>query len=625
MSHIIHGPDDTTTLPAAAGEEEAVDSTLRIKAILRASQVFSMLDDVVLDDLVQSLEIQHVRGGSNLFREGDPSEFMIFVLSGRLRVWRRSPNGEMLLYNEICPGDSVGETGLILQQKRTADVSAVRDTTIAVLNRPSFEALLRRQPIALNRVFAQAIFNHLRHTPQAMERKVAQTFAVIPLHPGAGAGDVAAGLAKAFAKQARARHLSCSMLREVTHDRNDSNAASEMLNQLERQVDFLIYEAEAVGSALTQHAFRQADQLIFVASPGEGTSVHEVESLLGKEPGFSMKRQHLVLLHPASAADPVDCEPWLQGRTLERVYPLRRGSDADFAHLARFLTGNAVGVVLGGGGARGFAHIGVLRALHEFNIPVDLLGGNSMGALIGAQYACGVPLDEILNRTKQFALGGERPTLPLVSLLAGRRIERDLERMFEGVKMTALWRPYFAAACNLTRGCTTVQERGPLWRAVLASNSPAGLLPPVVHEGQLLVDGAILDNVPVDAMRMRLGTPLEKRRGNGTIIAIDVDVRDEMGVDPALPRLSARHSLKRYFSPAAPSVPGIGDILYRASHIGSLHQRDRTMALADHYLEPPVSGFTLMDYKRAEEIADTGYRYAREKIEQWDRTITSLR
>jgi NTE family protein/lysophospholipid hydrolase len=156
----------------------------------------------------------------------------------------------------------------------------------------------------------------------------------------------------------------------------------------------------------------------------------------------------------------------------------------------------------------------------------------------------------------------------------------------------------------------------------LASNSPAGLLPPVLHDGQLLVDGAILDNVPVEAMRTRLGTPLEKRRGNGTVIAIDVDVRDELKVDARVRRLSATGFLKSRLR-GGTRFPGIGEILYGASHIGSLNQRSRTMALADFYLEPPVSGFRLMDYRRAAEIADIGYRYTMERIEQWD--VTSLR
>ncbi|OYU42194.1 MAG: cyclic nucleotide-binding protein, partial [Burkholderiales bacterium PBB4] len=240
---------------------------------------------------------------------------------------------------------------------------------------------------------------------------------------------------------------------------------------------------------------------------------------------------HLVVLHSALVTRPSDKSAWRTDKSFERIYPVRSKNKGDFDRLARFLTGTAVGVVLGGGGARGFAHIGVLRALAKSGIAVDLVGGNSMGALIGAQYACVTPLEQIVVNTQEFAAGGERPTLPLISLVSGKRVLRDLKKMFGDTQVDGLWIPFFAAACNLTKGCTTVQDSGPLWRAVLASNSPAGLFPPVLLNGDMLVDGAILENVPVDAMRMRLGTPLERRRGNGTIIAIDVDVREAMGVD----------------------------------------------------------------------------------------------
>jgi predicted acylesterase/phospholipase RssA len=125
---------------------------------------------------------------------------------------------------------------------------------------------------------------------------------------------------------------------------------------------------------------------------------------------------------------------------------------------------------------------------------------------------------------------------------------------------------------------------------VLASNSPAGLFPPVVHEGNLLVDGAILENVPVDAMRMRLGTPLEKRRGNGTIIAIDVDVREEMGVDPALTRLSVRHTSRASSAPGT-RRPASPTSCTAPATSAALNQRANTVAQADHYLEPPVANF----------------------------------
>jgi predicted acylesterase/phospholipase RssA len=338
-----------------------------------------------------------------------------------------------------------------------------------------------------------------------------------------------------------------------------------------------------------------------------------------QEPGFAMKRRHMVVLYDDNTVRPGASSSWRIGRDVERVYPVRVNSGADHDRLARFLTGTATGIVLGGGGARGFAHLGVLRAIESSGRAIDLIGGNSMGALIGAQYACDVPLDEIRERTQRFALGGERPTVPVISLMAGKRVQRDLKIMFGDIQVDALWRPYFAAACNLTKGCTTVQESGPLWRAVLASNSPAGLFPPVLYEGDLLVDGAILDNVPVGSMRQRLGIAAEKQRGNGTVIAVDVDVQVDMGVSPDLSRLSMWSTLRGKFGAKENRSPGIGDILYRAGHIGGLNQRAQTIAQADHYLAPPVGGFSMMSYRSSADIVEVGYRYAMEKIEGWSR------
>ena len=595
----------------------------RVLQVLRDSRVFGALDEVLLGDLADVLELQEIAGGSMVVEEGATADSMFFVVAGRLRVSRRMRDGSVLLYNEIRTGESVGEVGLILRQPRTADVTAVRDSTLAVLHRAPFEALLTRHALALNRVFSQAIFDHLRHTTQPVTRHQAQSFVVIPLDAGADAAEVALGLVEAFAMEGRTHHLQPGLERERAAAGGSGDVGKDRFDELEEQYDFLVYEADAgsdaISAAWTRRAFRQADQVIFVAAAGAPMERGTLERQLVAEPGFAMKRKHLVVSYPEIALRPEPTAAWRQGREVERIYPVRTRHTGDYARLSRFLRGRAVGVVLGGGGARGFAHLGVLRALAEAGIAVDLVGGNSMGALIGAQYACGMALDAIRDQTRHFAMGGERLTLPLISLVSGRRVQRDLQAMFGDTQVDGLWRPFFAAACNLTKGGTTVQETGPLWRAVLASNSPAGLFPPVVHEGSLLVDGAILENVPVDAMRMRLGTPLEKRRGNGTIIAIDVDVREEMGVDPALTRLSVRDTLKGFFGKQANPTPGIADILYRAGHIGGLNQRANTVAQSDHYLEPPVANFSLMAYKRADEIIEVGYRHAMEAIAQWNR------
>ncbi len=601
----------------------------RIHQALRASAVFGALGDEPLADLVDAMEWREVLGGASVFSEGDPSDSAVFVISGGLRVSRRDRDGQVLLYNQVYPGQCIGEINMILQQPRAQDVTAVRDSTLALLRRDAYEALLVRYPLAVSGVFLKAVYDRLRFDSKVKDKGLAQTFAVVPLHEGVDVHALTGALVQALAKSGAAANERVGHL-WVRPDTQQILLGGEPLTDpesvgaLQYTHEVMVFEAEARASDWTRYALRQADQVIFVAAAGSPSGLSAIERELMQEPGYQLKRHHLVLMHPSSSGQPELPTPWLKARSVERIYPLRTGSVTDSEHLARFLTGRAVGVVLGGGGARGFAHLGVLKALAEANIPTDLIGGNSMGALIGAQVACGDSLEQILAQTVRFASGGERLTMPLVSLVSGRRVERDLKRMFGERLIEELWRPFFAAACNLSRGSTTVQDQGLLWRAVLASNSPAGLFPPVLYNGELLVDGAILENVPVQPMRMRLGAPLERRHGNGSVIAIDVDVRTNLRADVGLARLTPLSTLKRHLRSGAPASPGIAEILYSAGHIGGASRRGQTMAQANYYLEPPVAEFPLMAYERAAEIADAGYRYAIEKISQWDRSNLPL-
>ncbi|MCV2353901.1 patatin-like phospholipase family protein [Paucibacter sp. B2R-40] len=597
-------------------------SHARVIEVLRSSAVFGSLHMEIIEALADAMTLSSVRGGDTVIHEGAESDGIIFVIHGGLRVSRQAADGHLLLYNQIQPGQSIGELGMILGQTRAQDVTAVRDSRLAVLSREAYEHLLQRFPLELSQVFLRAVYDRMRNAPDPADQHLAQTFILLPLQcPAQGqAGRTATlgqDMTQAFAKHGRVAHLRADTDGSKLQC-NGKAVAHEALPQIEAEHEFILYESSGEDCAWTRYSFRQADQVILVANADANPGISSIELALCQEPGFQLKRRHLVLQHPPGCLEAAPPAPWLLGRDVERIYPLRHDQLDDSARLVRFLTGSAVGVVLGGGGARGFAHLGVLRALEECGMPVDLIGGNSMGALIGAQYALGHDLADILQRTQAFACGGERLTLPLVSLVGGRRVERDLKRMFGERQIEQLWRPYFAAACNLSLGHTQVLETGPIWKAVLASNSPAGLFPPVLHQGALLVDGAILENVPVQPMRMRLGTKLERRRGNGMIIAIDVDVRANLRADQGLTRLSVWSTLKSKLFAHAPASPGIADILYSAGHVGGMNQRLRTISQADHYLEPPVGEFALMAYGRGADIAEIGYRHAMEKIGQWD-------
>jgi predicted acylesterase/phospholipase RssA/CRP-like cAMP-binding protein len=595
----------------------------RFIAVLREDRIFGELPTPLLERLAARMQLRQVPGGSAVYAEGDPSDSFVFVISGALRCWRRGAGGELLLYNELHPGQSVGELSMIMEQRRAQHVTALRDATIAVLSRQAFEDLLHDYPLPLSRSLVRAVAERLRGA-DSDQRRVAQSLLLLPLEDSETARQAVQALAQDLVAALRSfgSALALSAGQDAEHMRVDGQELSlSRLAALDDGHDFLVYAGEAGHPDWTRLAFRHADQLILVGMAGGEARPSPLELGLREEPGWNLKRQHLVLLHTPEAARPDELERWRQDRQLERLYPLRRGHAGDAGRLARFLSSRAIGLVLGGGGARGFAHLGVLRAFQEQGLPVDLIGGNSMGALIGAQLAMDLSLQDILAQTRRFATGGERLTLPLVSLVGGQRVQRDLQALFGELRIEQLWRPFFAAACNLSRGQTEVLDQGPLWQAVLASNSPAGLFPPVLRDGELLVDGAILDNVPVAAMRARLGTPLERRRGNGTVLAIDVDQREDLRADTRLERLGPGARLRSLGSAQAPRAPGIADILYAAGHIGGASQRARTLAQADVFLSPDVREFALMAYPRAEEIAERGYRHALEHKHLWQPLI----
>src|SRR5690606_26256292 len=171
--------------------------------------------------------------------------------------------------------------------------------------------------------------------------------------------------------------------------------------------------------------------------------------------------------------------------------------DADIARLARVMAGLSVGLVLSGGGARAYAHIGAIRALREHGAPIDFVGGSSMGAIIGAGVALGWSDDEIHERVhdafvKSNPLGDFR--LPVVALAAGDRVESRLAAHFGDARIEELHTPFFAVSSNLTTGAVRIHRSGLVRDALRASSALPGILPPVVQDGEVLVDGAVLDN-----------------------------------------------------------------------------------------------------------------------------------
>ncbi|MCG8549017.1 MAG: patatin-like phospholipase domain-containing protein, partial [Desulfobacterales bacterium] len=389
----------------------------QIVPLLKSGVEFRQLSDTILNELVDRLQIKEVAAGTHVIVEGAHEQSMFILVSGRLRVTRKDTDGNLMLYNEILPGEIVGELGVILDQPRTADITALRNSVLGILSKQDFEQLLHRFPLDMNRVFSQAIYNHLRHSRRVKKQKRAHAFIVIPLSDGVDAGRVSHNLTRAFSVLGKALHV---VLEGGNVEQNYN------IDRMEAENDFLIYHATAFDAGLMSEVIAYADQILFVAQSGSEKKRSRVEAELASEPGVQLMRKHLIVLHPEKTSHCEDKLAWQVLRDVERVYPASLDDLSDYLRIARFLVGKAVGVVLGGGGARGFAHLGALKAFEEKGIPIDLLGGNSMGALIGASYVFGLPLEQIHTAIQNAAKGLIRPDFPVVSIFSSKNFEKAL-------------------------------------------------------------------------------------------------------------------------------------------------------------------------------------------------------
>lgn len=288
----------------------------------------------------------------------------------------------------------------------------------------------------------------------------------------------------------------------------------QFLHEIEDQHRFVIYTADADWTRWSERAVRQADYLLTVGDASELRAPGATEQRIEAIRQTRHPRWGLALLHEPQAVRPTGTSRWLDSRGVESVYHVRRGHRADVERLARILAGQGVSVVLSGGGARGFAHLGVLRALEELGIRIDLVGGTSMGAPMASCPARGMTASEALAEARSGFDSILDYTLPLVSVMSGRGITASIFRSLGGWDIEDLWLPYFCVSTNITRAGIVVHRRGSLARAVRASVAIPGVLPPVPAGEDLLVDGGVLNNLPMDVMRTL--------NPSGPLIAVDV-------------------------------------------------------------------------------------------------------
>ncbi len=592
------------------------------RGCLQASTLFGGLDAAALDHVLGAMEWFVVGGGETLLRVGDPGDALYIVVAGRLSVVLHLPGKKEVVVRELGRTFTVGEMALVTGAPRKATVRALRDTQVGRLSRESFDQLVELNPklaMRLTRVLAGWV--DPKH--QAARSSLApSTVAVIPL-PGTASLDVVAQLEQQLT--GTLLHLDAARV-DATFGPGTAHAASgtdkepalaAWLNEQEALYGLVVYETDAdLTSPWTRRCMRQADRVLVVASDSSRADDREVAAALAQIDALGgTAPRELILVRRAGAGDPWGTGEWLKRGRFVRHHHVRDKRPTEWARLGRHLTGTSLGLVLGGGGARGFAHLGVIRALREARIEVDLVGGTSMGAFISAQVACGFDHRTMIEQNKRMWIGLQplwELTVPVVSLLGGQRAIQGLKEVFGERAIEDLPLDYYCVSTNLTRGEAVVHRTGALGRAVLASFSIPGVAPPVVEGGDLLVDGAVLNILPTDVMRAA---------ESANIVAVDVSPLEDFSVDARhlqspspVQFLGDRLNLFR----AGRKFPSIMHILERAAMLSSAHISKAERLIEEiRYIDPPVSKFDTFAMKSIAEIEQLGYEAAVKQISTW--------
>jgi predicted acylesterase/phospholipase RssA len=514
-------------------------------------------------------------------------------------------------------------TSLLTRRPRNATVVAIRDTDLARITAGTLRWFTERHPAASIPIMAE-LADRLERSAVAplSSGDRAATFAIIP-HDRLDARSFAERLSVILAEHGRVTVLTSadttsarpggSMPMDVDSE-TSWKPLQHWLEEREAAHDFVIYVGDPSLTPWTDQCLRQADHVLQVADARDDPALSDVErQLTGRWAEFAAPRRSLVLLQPDDLAEPRNTARWLAPRSLDQHHHVRQGSATDMARLGRLLSGNGICLVLGGGGARGYAHIGVVRALEEAGVPIDMVGGTSMGALIGAGVARHWTADTLTEVFSRSTVRLFDPTPPIVSLMSGRRIWRAIDDAYHGIDVEDLWLPFFCVSTNLTQAIPAIHRSGPLSRAIRASASLPGILPPVYAEGDLLVDGGLLDTLPVGVMR--------QLNGGGRVIAVDVAPSIDVAANQDFgSHLSGWRLLRdRIRHPRTQrGIPGIFELLSRTVAVPGLFlERHLKSAPPDLLLQPPVEGWDTLDLARVQPIADAGYRFAAEPVRDW--------
>ena len=559
------------------------------------TRIFPGIETNTLLEILDSGKKIELKTGEYLFHQGEDKHELYIVLQGRLRaIEERGENTQIL--GDISAGETVGELAFFTGEPRMASVVAIRDTVVLEYTPAQYMGLMANKPTLAFSLIKGVIERIRQNAFESNKSEPPKNLALIKLHPEMEIQPWLNDLAK---------QLDQDNIPIQIYDQQSQSGKhrEELFLSLEEHEGINLLVGDALDMEWTRQSLIYADIILVAADFQSDPELVELERLLQLYSGGILdKRTYLLLFHPENGHTPDGTHRWLENRPVDMHIHIRYNHLRDLQRFCRIMTHKAVGLVLGGGGAKGFAHIGAVQALCEAGIPIDFLGGTSAGALYGIGMSFADFDFERIHALNQEAVRRKMTTnqltLPMVSLMSGKKFKKYLKELYGNHRMEDIWTRSYCLSTDFSKAEAYIHDSGPIWKQVLASMAIPGIFPPVVINKHLHVDGGVMDNMPIEPMYR---FPVD------TIIAISLThlhVREVNYED--LP--NAWELLrKRIHTGKKSKIPGIASLIIHSITINSQQKQEAAKAKVSHFIELDLKGIGMLEDKRWREIMQKGY------------------
>ena len=575
-------------------------------------QYFIQLFGEILDDqweqVLAASEILQIHAKQYLFHEGDKENSIYIVLSGRLRTLQQSDSTYKIL-GDVSAGEPVGEFAIFTNEPRTATVVAIRKSTVLKIDEAHYHELVKANPNFAHKI-TQFVINRLRRN--AMQKRMnsaPKNIAIVKLQP---TFDISP-----WTDQVKEELHKMNVQTQVYDSNNiiDEDHIS-LFDEIENNkgLNFLVCDIDHISWA--NQCVTYCDLILVVSDFNAASTVTSIEENLNLyESNISSKRIYLILLHPENVPMPTNTKRWFEKRNFNLHLHVRKNNAKDIRRFSRIIINKAVGLVLGGGGAKGFAHVGAVKAMLEAGIEFDFVGGTSAGALYGAGITYeDFDIDKVAAHCKRGAeakVTSNDLTFPFISLMTGKKMRNYLHELFKDSDLEDFWVNTYCVSTNYSNATMKVHETGLTRLQIEASIAIPGVFPPVILDKHLHVDGGVMDNLPIEAMYQKPVTQ---------VIAIALSAQTPHLVHVEKIPSAMELFINKFTKKHRYRLPRMSSLLINSLTLNSVQKQAITKSQVSLYLELNLGNFGFLDWSKWRELIDKGYQETKSFLEQQQNT-----